>query len=108
VNVKLLRSQAIDNVDMGVSRVKMMKGKVGKAEAPATALLAKQAESDAFNRHYNKELKVSEGKWSRLICRRDTTCAPRTERKRIAVHLKRSVRECTAITLKSPRGVGCG
>ena len=57
---------------MGVSRLKMAKqakngggGTVAKAEAPAggnAAAQAKQAENDSFNRHYNKELKVSEGK----------------------------------------------
>jgi hypothetical protein len=67
---------ANDNVDMGVSRIKILKGSdrkpsigtnVARVEAPAgnpgdNALKAKAAESDSFNRHYNKELKVSEGK----------------------------------------------
>ncbi len=67
---------ANDNVDMGVSRLKILKGgdrkpsigaNVARVEAPAgnpgaTAAQAKAAESDSFNRHYNKELKVSEGK----------------------------------------------
>lgn len=66
---------------MGVSRLKMMKGtdrkpagngtNLAKAEAPAgsgaaNAAIAKAAENDLFNKHYNKELKVSEGKSCRV------------------------------------------
>lgn len=74
-----MNSSAIDNVDMGVSRIKMMKpqdrkipsgANLARAEASlnaaATAAQAKAAENDSFNRHYNKELKVSEGKASFL------------------------------------------
>ena len=68
---------------MGVSRLKIMKASerkplvsgnganLAKAEAngpvsangQATGASAKAAENDLFNKHYNKELKVSEGKF---------------------------------------------
>lgn len=63
---------------MGVSRIKLLKNNdrkaavvnsganVAKAEVPSPGMSnstqAKLAENDQFNKHYNKELKVAEGK----------------------------------------------
>ena len=69
----------IDNVDMGISRPKINKGPAKINAIPKSEAAILKAESagaiagganssqstgqnDSFNKHYNKELKVSEGK----------------------------------------------